>query len=207
MSSRLAVGSLAAVQGVTLAAEAPGKIVAITFQAGSNVRAGDLLVRQDTSVEEAQLPGAEANEVLAKANLTRAAALVQDQAIAQAEYDSALATHSEAVAEVARLRAVIAKKTVRAPFAGRLGIRLINWTWALALIAPARRLSDRRERLVLSAVHRQLWEINRKYSRHSSANNHLVGEAAGVFVAASYFCGLRDADRWRARAHRTESRT
>ena len=124
--SLVAVGSLAAVQGVTLAAEAPGKIVAIAFQAGSNVRAGDLLVRQDTSVEEAQLPGAEANEVLAKANLTRAAALVQDQAIAQAEYDSALATHSEAMAEVARLRAVIAKKTVRAPFAGRLGIRLIN---------------------------------------------------------------------------------
>jgi len=124
--SLVAVGSLAAVQGVTLAAEAPGKIVAIAFQAGSNVKAGDLLVRQDTSVEEAQLPGAEANEVLARANLTRAAALIKDQAIAQAEYDSALATHSEAVAEVARLRAVIAKKTVRAPFAGRLGIRLIN---------------------------------------------------------------------------------
>jgi len=124
--SLVAVGSLAAVQGVTLAAEAPGKIVAIAFQAGSNVQVGDLLVRQDTSVEEAQLPGAEANEVLARANLARAAALVKDQAIAQAEYDSALATHSEAVAEVARLRAVIAKKTVRAPFAGRLGIRLVN---------------------------------------------------------------------------------
>ena len=71
-----AVGSLTAVQGVTIAAEAPGKVVAIAFQPGSSVRQGELLLRQDTSVEEAQLPGAEANAVLAKANLERARILL-----------------------------------------------------------------------------------------------------------------------------------
>jgi membrane fusion protein (multidrug efflux system) len=121
-----AVGSLTAVQGVTVAAEAPGKIVAIAFQPGGSVRKGDLLLRQDTSVEEAQLPGAEAAVVLAKANLERARALLVEHAVAQAEFDTAQATYSQAVATVAQLKATIAKKTVRAPFAGRLGIRLVN---------------------------------------------------------------------------------
>src|SRR5512137_837742 len=71
-----AVGSLSAVQGVTIAAETPGKVVAIAFQPGSSVRQGDLLLHQDTSVEEARLPGAEANAVLAKANLDRARSLL-----------------------------------------------------------------------------------------------------------------------------------
>lgn len=121
-----AVGSLTAVQGVTVSAEAPGKIVAIAFQAGNSVRAGDLLVRQDTSVEEAQLPGAEAAVVLARAELDRARVLLVEHAVSQAEYDTALATHSQAEANVAQLRAAIAKKTLRAPFTGKLGIRLVN---------------------------------------------------------------------------------
>jgi membrane fusion protein (multidrug efflux system) len=121
-----AVGSLTAVQGVTVAAETPGKIVAIAFQPGISVRAGDLLVRQDTSIEEARLLGAEANVVLAKVTLDRARALLAEQAVAQSEYDTALADHSQAVAEVEQLKAAIAKKTIRAPFSGRLGIRLVN---------------------------------------------------------------------------------
>jgi membrane fusion protein (multidrug efflux system) len=52
-----AVGTLNAVQGVTVAAELPGKVVNITFEAGSAVRKGDVLIKQDTSSEEAQLPG------------------------------------------------------------------------------------------------------------------------------------------------------
>jgi membrane fusion protein (multidrug efflux system) len=121
-----AVGSLTAVQGVTVAAESPGKIVAINFRAGNAVRAGDLLLRQDTSTEQALLPGAEAAVVLATANLERARSLLAEQAVSQAEYDTALADHSLAVAEVERLRAAIDKKTVQAPFAGTLGIRLVN---------------------------------------------------------------------------------
>jgi membrane fusion protein (multidrug efflux system) len=100
--------------------------VAIAFQPGSTVRKGDLLLHQDTSIEEAQLPGAEAAAVLAKANLERARSLLPGGAVAQADHDSALANYSLAVADVERLRAAIAKKTIRAPFAGTLGIRQVN---------------------------------------------------------------------------------
>lgn len=122
----VAVGSLTAVQGVTVAAETPGKIVEIAFRPGSSVRKGDLLLRQDASLEEAQLPGAEAAATLAAANFERARALVAEKAVAQADFDAALASHRLAAAEVEHLKAAIAKKTVRAPFAGRLGIRLVN---------------------------------------------------------------------------------
>lgn len=121
-----AVGSLSAVQGVSVSAEAPGKVVAIAFRSGSSVRAGDLLLRQDISVEEAQMPGAEAAAVLARANLDRARGLLAEKAVSQSEYDTALADHSLAMARVGQLKAAIAKKTVRAPFSGKLGIRLVN---------------------------------------------------------------------------------
>jgi len=121
-----AVGSLRAVQGVTVAAELPGKVVEIAFAAGLPVKAGDLLIRQDTSTEQALLPGAEAAVALAETNLARARELLADEAVSQAEYDTALAGHSQALAQVENLRATIAKKTVRAPFAGRLGIRQVN---------------------------------------------------------------------------------
>ncbi len=126
VSELAAVGSMTAVQGVTISAESPGKIVAIAFQPGNSVRAGDLLLRQDTSSEEAQLPGAEADVVLTRANLDRTRALLAEHAVAEAEYDTALAAHSQAMSAVAELRAAIAKKTVRAPFTGRLGLRLVN---------------------------------------------------------------------------------
>ncbi len=83
-----------------------------------------------------------------------------------------------------------------------LGIRLINWVWALELIRPAGLIKGAVVGRLLTCVDRQLWEISRKYSRYSAANNHLVGEAAGVFIAAGYFQDLRRASGWRS-----ESRT
>ena len=121
-----AVGSLAAVQGVTVAAELPGKVVHIAFQPGMKVAAGDLLVRQDTTAEEALLPGAEAAVALARTSLNRTRELLADQAVSQAEMDRAVAGYQQALAEAESLRATIAKKTIRAPFAGRLGIRQVN---------------------------------------------------------------------------------
>ncbi len=83
-----------------------------------------------------------------------------------------------------------------------LGIRLINWVWALELIRPSGLVTPE----VIDRVHgfawRHLWEVSRKYARYSSANNHLVGEAAGVFVGSSYFAGLRHAARWREESRR-----
>lgn len=121
-----AVGSLAAVQGVTVAAELTGKVVEIAFEPGAKVQKGDLLIRQDTSVEEAQLPGAVAQANLAKSVLERDEKMLEEQIISQAEYDAAVAAHEQAVAQANNIRATIGKKTIRAPFGGRIGIRQVN---------------------------------------------------------------------------------
>jgi membrane fusion protein (multidrug efflux system) len=125
-ASLSAVGSLTAVQGVTVAAELAGKVVEIAFEPGTKVKRGDLLIRQDTSVEEAQLPGAEAQVTLTESVLARDVEMLKENIISQAEYDAAVAAHRQAKAQVSALRATIAKKTIRAPFGGRLGIRQVN---------------------------------------------------------------------------------
>ncbi|HVU25380.1 MAG TPA: efflux RND transporter periplasmic adaptor subunit [Opitutus sp.] len=119
-------GSIAAVQGVTVGAEVAGKVVQIAFEPGARVKAGDLLVKLDTSTEEAQLQAAEASAALAKANAARASELAGKQTISQAELDAAEAQFKQASAAAGQIRAVIAKKSIRAPFAGSLGLRLVN---------------------------------------------------------------------------------
>ena len=121
-----AVGSLAAVQGVTVAAELPGKVVHIAFEPGAPVKKGDLLIRQDTSSEEAQLPGAVAQANQTRTALERDAKMLEEQIISQAAYDTSVANHEQAKAQANNLRATIGKKTIRVPFSGRLGIRQVN---------------------------------------------------------------------------------
>jgi hypothetical protein len=74
-----------------------------------------------------------------------------------------------------------------------LAIRAINWVWALDLLAGSEILTPALASRVLHALRLHVWDIERKYSRGSSANNHLIGEAAGVFVVTSYFQQLPDA--------------
>jgi hypothetical protein len=81
-----------------------------------------------------------------------------------------------------------------------LGIRLINWVWALALIRDSGLFSGRFRDRVLHSIYLHVWEITRKYSRYSSANNHLIGEAAGVYAATSYFSSMPNAAKWGAEA-------
>jgi membrane fusion protein (multidrug efflux system) len=100
--------------------------VKVYFAPGTRVNRGDLLLQQDVSTELAQLPGAEAGVVLARANLERARNLLAQKFVSQAEYDAAVANTRQAEAAADSIRAAIAKKTIRAPFAGRLGIRLVN---------------------------------------------------------------------------------
>lgn len=119
-------GSLAAVQGVTVAAEIPGKIVKITFEPGSFVKAGQLLVQLDVTTEQAQLQAAEATAALAKANLERARELRQSNTNSPAELDAADAQAKQAVAQAESIRTMIAKKSIVAPFSGRLGLRHVN---------------------------------------------------------------------------------
>lgn len=121
-----AIGSLAPVQGVTISAELEGAVTEIAVENGAAVKAGDLLIRLDTMVEEAQLKAAQARADLAKLQAERAAKLVAQQTISDAENDSAAAQYAQALADVAAIQASIDKKTIRAPFDGRVGIRQIN---------------------------------------------------------------------------------
>ncbi len=125
-SELTAVGSLEAFQGVMVTAELSGKVVNIVFRPGSTVKAGDLLVQQDTVSEIAQLRSAEASMELARLNLDRAKALLPSNVITQSNYDNAEAQYKQAAAQVDAIQATIDKKTIRAPFAGRLGIRQVN---------------------------------------------------------------------------------
>ena len=120
------VGTIQPVQGVTLSAELGGTIVELAVENGAPVKKGDLLVRIDTSTEEAQLASAEANVRLAQVSLERTRDLLAKNTVAQAEFDAAEAGFKQAVAQAENIRALIAKKTIRAPFDGRVGIRLVN---------------------------------------------------------------------------------
>jgi membrane fusion protein (multidrug efflux system) len=121
-----AVGSIAAVQGVVITNEQPGTVAKIAFESGDAVKAGDLLVALDTSVEEAQLNSTKATAELARQTLSRAETLRKSSANAQADLDAAQAQFTQATAQVEQLKATIAKKRLTAPFAGRLGIRKVD---------------------------------------------------------------------------------
>jgi len=121
-----AVGTVTAVQGVTITPEIAGAIREIAFESGATVAKGDLLVRLDTSSEEAQLRSVEAQVDLARITANRARTLRSDNTMSQADLDLAEATLKQYQANADAIRAIIAKKTIRAPFAGRLGIRQVN---------------------------------------------------------------------------------
>ncbi len=121
-----AVGSLAAVQGVMVSNQLAGAVDRIDFTSGQHVRRGDLLVQLDVSTDEAQLRALEAQADLARITLRRARELRASATNAQADLDAAKAEYRQAVANVDGQRALIAKKTIRAPFSGRLGIRQVD---------------------------------------------------------------------------------
>ncbi|MDQ5978835.1 MAG: rane fusion protein multidrug efflux system [Verrucomicrobiota bacterium] len=120
------IGTLAPVEGVTVAADADGTITRLVVDSGAAVKAGDLLVELDTSVEAAQLDAAKARAELSRINFDRAKELWGRNATSKSEFDLADATLKQSLAEVAAIEAQIAKKQVRAPFDGRVGIRLVN---------------------------------------------------------------------------------
>ena len=124
--SLFAVGTVDAVQGVMLAAQLDGPVTEIHFRSGSQVEAGQVLATQDTSTDAAQLRSAQARARLAELQLQRNRDLRGSNSISQADLDAAEAEAASAAADVEALRATMAKKTIVAPFAGKLGIRQIN---------------------------------------------------------------------------------
>ena len=121
-----AVGSLSSLQGVMLSADLPGIVTTIDFESGSHATNGQLLAQLDTRQEEAQLRTAKAKLELARQNLDRARDLSQKRVIAQSAFDEAKSQYDAAVSSVDETQATIDRKTIRAPFAGDLGIRQIN---------------------------------------------------------------------------------
>jgi len=118
-----AIGTLRAYQGISIAPQAAGVITAIHFESGGDVQAGDLLINIDDSVEQADLANGLAQLKNADSTLARQKMLVAGGNTPQSTVDSAIAARDSAAATVARTRAVIAQKAIRAPFSGRLGLR------------------------------------------------------------------------------------
>jgi membrane fusion protein (multidrug efflux system) len=165
-----AIGSLVAVRGVTLAAELPGLVREISFESGAFVRAGAPLVRLDTSTEEAQLAAATADASLAEISYQRAQELRRADANAPADLDAAEARAKQAAAVVATLRATLAKKTIRAPFDGRISIRQVELGQILAPGTPVASLQS------VSPIHAEFWLPQQALSRIK------VGQHAHVTV-------------------------
>ncbi|RPI49511.1 MAG: efflux RND transporter periplasmic adaptor subunit, partial [Acidobacteria bacterium] len=121
-----AIGSVAAVQGVTVSADLSGTVDRVAFVSGKAVRQGEVLVELDTRQERAQLAAAEAERDLAGLNFDRMQGLLKDSVISRAEFDRATADSKQTEARVGETRAAIERKTIRAPFSGILGIRQVN---------------------------------------------------------------------------------
>lgn len=125
-SALTAIGTVAAVRGVTVSADLPGVVESISFDSGVAVREGQVLVRLDTRQERAQLTAAESQLNLARLNLDRARGLAEEGIVARADYDRVSAEHAQAAARVGEIRATIDRKQIRAPFSGILGIRQVD---------------------------------------------------------------------------------
>jgi membrane fusion protein (multidrug efflux system) len=121
-----AIGTTAAVQGVTVSADLPGTVDQVRFDSGQTVHAGDVLAVLDTRQEQAQLAALEAERDLSRLTFERMQGLLNERVISQAEFDRATADLRQSDARVHEVRAVIERKTIRAPFSGILGLRQVN---------------------------------------------------------------------------------
>jgi membrane fusion protein (multidrug efflux system) len=125
-SSLSAVGTVTASKGVTVSNDAAGVVAAIRFDSGAVVKQGDVLVELDSNVERAQVAALEARRDLSRANAGRSRALAATDAIPKAQLDTDEAQVKASQSDLVALQAQIARKVVRAPFSGKLGIRAVN---------------------------------------------------------------------------------
>ncbi len=125
-STLTAIGTVAAVRGVTVSADLPGVVDRIAFESGQSIREGEMIAILDTRQERAQLAAVEAQRDLARINFERMQGLLGERVVSQAEFDRAQADLRQSDARVGEIRAAIDRKTIKAPFAGVLGIRHVN---------------------------------------------------------------------------------
>jgi len=121
-----AVGSVSPVQGAVVSTELGGIVGQVVFENGGEAKKGDVLIKLDTSSEQAQLRTAEADLELARANLQRTRDLAARKVVSKSELDAAESAFGQKQGTVDNMRSLIAKKEVHAPFDGQLGIRQVN---------------------------------------------------------------------------------
>jgi membrane fusion protein (multidrug efflux system) len=121
-----AIGTLVAIQGVDVAPELGGTVTEYFFESGQDVEKGDKLVKLDTSVEEADLADKKATLQQAILDYERQSKLVKTSVVSQSTLDQTIAKRDSAAAAVQHVEAVIAQKTITAPFSGRLGLRHVE---------------------------------------------------------------------------------
>ena len=121
-----AVASVVTAKGVAVSNDAPGLVSRIHFESGDTVKQGAILVELDTSVERAQLASLKAKRDLADISVKRSKALATSGAVAQSQVDADESGFKSLTADVGALSAQIARKVIRAPFSGKLGIRQVN---------------------------------------------------------------------------------
>lgn len=121
-----AIGTVLAIQSVTLQNELAGTVRQVSLTPGRIVERGTVLVALDVSVERADLQAQEARLALAETSLNRVSHLLEQRAAAVEEVDRARAERDVAQADIARTKAIIERKTVRAPFRARVGLADIH---------------------------------------------------------------------------------
>jgi len=121
-----ATGTVLADEGVMISAEVSGKVKRIMFKNGAFVEAGTVLLEQESSNEQAQHRAALARLTLAQQNYDRLVELRRDKIATQSEIDTSKQQLDSAQADVDSLRSTLEKKILRAPFSGRLGIRVVD---------------------------------------------------------------------------------
>lgn len=136
------IGSLSAVDQVTVSPEVGGRVTKILFKSGAMVKAGDLLVQLNDAPEQGDLANYQAQARLAALNLARDRELVKRSFTPQQTVDQEQSALDQADAQIAKTQAIIAQKAVRAPFSGRLGIRQVNLGQYLNAGSPIVTLTD-----------------------------------------------------------------
>lgn len=116
------IGTIVATQSITVRNELPGTVRRVNLEPGRIVEPGEVLVALDVSVEQAELKALEAQALLAKTQYARMLRMNEERAAADMEVDSARAERDVALAQIARTKAVIERKTIRAPFRARIGL-------------------------------------------------------------------------------------
>ncbi len=139
-----AVGTVTSYKGVSLSNDAAGLVTRINFESGQTVKQGQVLLELDTSVERANLAQAQASQQLAQITVERTRKLVATGAINAAQLDTDEAQLKTSTTAVESIAAQIGRKTLKAPFSGRLGIRLVNLGQYLSAGTPV---------TVLEAIH------------------------------------------------------